>query len=99
MKAGMIVADISVPTGFAPVAETVAAAVEGEALLKRYDVAGRKVIFYIEDMFAGDRISFTFQVKAMYPVKARGVSSEVYSYYKPEIRGETLGVDVIVTGN
>ena len=99
MKAGMIVADISVPTGFSPVAETIAAAVEGEALLKRYDVAGRKVIFYIEDMFTGDRISFTFQVKAMFPVKARGVSSEVYSYYKPEIRGETLGVDVIVTGN
>jgi len=99
MKAGMIVADISVPTGFAPVTETIAAAVEGEALLKRYDVAGRKVIFYIEDMFTGDRISFTFQVKAMYPVKARGVSSEVYSYYKPEIRGETLGVDVIVSGN
>ena len=99
MKAGMIVADISVPTGFTPVAETIAAAVEGEDRLKRYDVAGRKVIFYIEDMFTGDRISFTFQVQAMYPVKARGVSSEVYSYYKPEIRGETLGENVIVTGN
>ncbi len=99
MKAGMIVADISVPTGFTPVAATIAAAVEGEASLKRYDVAGRKVIFYIEDMFSGDTISFAFQAKAMYPVKARGVSSEVYSYYKPEIRGETLGEDVIVTGN
>ncbi len=99
MTAGMIVADISVPTGFTPVAETIAAAVEGEASIKRYDVAGRKVIFYIEDMFTGDRISFTFQARAMYPVKARGVSSEVYSYYKPEIRGETLGEDVIVTGN
>jgi len=99
MEAGMIVADVSVPTGFAPVAETVAAAVEKEARLKRYEVAGRKVIFYIENMFPGDRISFKFQVQAMYPVKAKAVGSEVYSYYKPEIRGETLGEDVTVTGN
>ena len=99
MEAGMIVADVSVPTGFAPVFETVAAAVEKEPLLKRYDVAGRKVIFYIENMFRGDRISFKFQVRAMYPVKAKAVSSEVYSYYKPEIRGETLGEDVTVSGD
>ena len=80
-------------------AETIVAAVEGEARLKRYDVAGRKVLFYIEDMFTGDRISFTFQVKAMYHFKARGVSSEVCSYYKQEFRGETLSEDVIVSGN
>ena len=99
MEAGMIVADISVPTGFAPVTATIAAAVEQEARLKRYDIAGRKVIFYIENMFAGDRISFEFQVQAMYPVKAKAVSSEVYSYYEPEMRGETLGENVTVSGN
>jgi len=41
----------------------------------------------------------SFQVKAAYPVRAKGVSSQVYSYYKPDIRGETLGENVTVSGD
>jgi CD109 antigen len=96
VEAGMIVLDISVPTGFSPVTESIAAAVDRVEKIKRYDIAGRKVIFYIENMAPGDRIRFTFDVKAMYPVKAKGVSSQAYSYYQPEIRGETLSGDITV---
>jgi hypothetical protein len=28
-------------------------------------------------------------IRAMYPVKAKGVRSQTYSYYKPKIRGDT----------
>ncbi len=96
MEAGMVVLDISVPTGFSPVTDTIAQAVEEEERLKRYDIAGRKVIFYIENMQPGDRLSFSFSVRAMYPVKAKGAGSQAYSYYKPEIRGETLSEGIIV---
>jgi CD109 antigen len=96
MEAGMVVVDISVPTGFAPVAETIEQAIEKEARIKRYDVAGRKVIFYVGNMKPGDKVSFSFKARALYPVKAKGVVSQAYSYYKPEIRGETLGKDVTV---
>ncbi len=96
IEAGMIVLDISVPTGFAPVSETIAEAIEKDERLKRYEVAGRKVIFYIENMLAGDRISLSFKAQALYPVKAKGVTSKAYSYYKPEIRGESLGQAVTV---
>jgi len=96
MEAGMMVVDVSVPTGFSPVTETIAEAVQKNARIKRYDVAGRKVIFYVENMNPGDKISFGFKVRAMYPVKAKGVTSQAYSYYKPEIRAETLGKDVTV---
>jgi CD109 antigen len=97
MEAGMVVLDISVPTGFTPVMETITAVADKEKKIKRYEVAGQKVIFYIENMQAGDSLSFSFQVQAMFPVKAKGVSSEAYSYYQPEIRGETLGEDVTVS--
>ncbi len=96
IEAGMIVLDISVPTGFAPVTQTVADVVEKDERIMRYEIAGRKVIFYIENMLSGDRITFDFDVKAMYPVKAKGVSSEAYSYYNPEIRGETLSENTII---
>lgn len=97
MEAGMVVLDVSVPTGFAPVTESIDEAVAKEARIKRYEVAGRKVIFYIENMLPNDRISLSFDVVAIYPVKAKGVSSQVYSYYKPEMRGETLSQEVTVS--
>ena len=31
-----------------------------------------------------------------YPITAKGVSSLAYSYYKPEISGETLSRDMVV---
>ncbi|NQT71458.1 MAG: alpha-2-macroglobulin [Chloroflexi bacterium] len=97
MEAGMVVVDISIPTGFVPVTDMIAAVVERDKNMKRYEVAGRKVIFYIENLFPGDEISFSFDVQAQYPVKAKGTTSEVYSYYKPEISGESLSEGIIVT--
>jgi CD109 antigen len=96
METGMIVLDISVPTGFEPVRESVEEVVQQHDKIKRYDQAGRKVIFYIENMLMGENIAFGFNVRAMYPVKAKGATSQAYSYYKPEIRGETIGEEVTV---
>jgi CD109 antigen len=97
IEAGMVVLDISVPTGFVPVEESIQEAVEAEPRIKRYDVAGRKVIFYIEDMAPGDVIDFQFEALASYPVRAKGVTSQVYAYYKPEWKGETLSQPVVVS--
>ncbi len=96
LKAGMVVLDVAVPTGFAPVTETLDALVAADPKVKRYDVAGRKVILYIEDMTEGETINFSFDVQAQYPVRAKGAPSQAYSYYTPEWRGETIGDDVTV---
>ena len=93
----MVVLDVAVPTGFEPVRETVAALVEENGNLKRYDVAGRKVILYVEEMLSGETITLEFQARAKYPVRAKEVVSQVYSYYRPEHRGETLGGAMTVT--
>ncbi|MCY3913295.1 MAG: MG2 domain-containing protein [Chloroflexi bacterium] len=98
IAAGMVVLDVSVPTGFAPVAATIEALLEEHPKLKRYDVAGRKVILYIDDMAPGDSLQLAFVAVALYPVRAQPVTSQVYSYYNPDWRGETLGQSVTVTG-
>ena len=95
IKAGMVVLDISVPTGFAAVDESLAKLLE-QHKIKRYDVAGRKVIVYIEDMNPGDKVSLSFQARALYPVKAKSTVSSAYSYYTPDWRGETLSEAVTV---
>ena len=96
--AGMIVLDVAVPTGFAPAVETVQALVIERRQIKRYEIAGRKVILYIEDLKPGEPMQVRFDARALYPVRAQPVTSEVYSYYNPHWRGETLGSSVIVTG-
>jgi len=95
-EAGMIVLDVSVPTGFVPVTDSIVEMAETMGNIKRYDVAGRKVIFYVENMKPGQQVAFDFQVKALYPVKTKGVASTAYSYYKLDIKGETLGEAVTV---
>ena len=92
----MIVLDISIPTGFEPITDSIVDITNRLDNIKRYDIAGRKVIFYVENMKPGEKISFDFQARALYPVKSKGVTSTAYSYYKPDIKGETLSEAVTV---
>jgi CD109 antigen len=95
IKAGMVVLDVSVPTGFATVEESLSQLLE-QPRIKRYDVAGRKVIVYVEDMNPGDQVTFSFQARALYPVRGKGAASVAYSYYTPQWRGETVSQAVSV---
>ena len=81
---------------FTAVKDSIDKMIEQQDQLKRYDISGRKVIFYVENMKPDQQIAFSFQVKALYPVKAKGVTSTAYSYYTPDIKGETLGPAVTV---
>ena len=98
VEAGMVVLDISIPTGFGPVMESIQRMAESEPRIKRHDVAGRKAIIYIEDMEPGETLSLEFQARALFPVRAEPVTSSVYSYYRPEWKGETLGGAMNVGG-
>ena len=97
IDAGMVVLDVAVPTGFAPQGDTVQQIVDGNHNVKRSEIAGRKVILYIQDMMPGEAVSFQFQARAKYPVRAKEVVSQGYSYYRPEYRGETIGGAMTVT--
>ena len=92
--AGMVVVDIAIPTGFAPVAETVTALVDSRPNIKRHETAGRKVIFYIEDMTPSETVRLQFDATALHPVRAQPAASAVYSYYTPAWRAETLSAQL-----
>jgi len=99
IQAGMVVLDVALPSGFAPVEASLAAlAQQSSKKIKRYDVAGRKVILYIEDMAPQEKLSFEFKAVALYPIKAQAVTSQAYSYYNPAWKGEHLGGALVVTG-
>ncbi|HSW57784.1 MAG TPA: alpha-2-macroglobulin family protein, partial [Dehalococcoidales bacterium] len=96
IEAGMTILDIAIPTGFAAVKESIEKLVSGQPVIKRFEISGRKVIFYLDNLKPGDRLALAFSARALYPVKAKGVTSQAYSYYKPEISSQSLGQDVTV---
>ncbi|AFV24188.1 A-macroglobulin like protein [Methanolobus psychrophilus R15] len=94
-SSGMMIVDIAVPTGFTPVTSSLTA-LKDEGVITRYEIAGRKVILYIDDMQPGEEINFSIRMKALFPVKAIAQESRAYSYYNPHVSAEASGVDVAV---
>ncbi|MBU7004531.1 MAG: alpha-2-macroglobulin, partial [Theionarchaea archaeon] len=94
---GMLILDIAVPTGFLPVQSTLDGVISS-GLATRVEVAGRKVIFYIDDLERGEELEIQFNIVALFPVRAKGGTSTAYSYYKPEVKTEARGQDFDVGG-
>ncbi len=94
-RTGMVILDVGVPTGFEPVRDSLKTVVE-ETMVEKSEVAGRKVIFYIESLSQNEVLRFEFQIKALYPVRTEGVISSAYEYYdsKVEAYDRFEGVEV-----
>lgn len=95
-SSGMMIVDIAVPTGFTPVTTSLDALKDNGAIT-RYEIAGRKVVLYVDEMKVGEELNFTMQLKALFPVKAAAQESKAYSYYNPEVSAEVKGVEMNVT--
>jgi len=83
-RTGMVIADVGVPTGFEPLRASLDSLVDA-GTLQRVEVAGRKVICYVDGLDTGKPLTFVFQVRALYPVRAEGPISRVYEYYDPSV--------------
>lgn len=94
-SSGMMIVDLAVPTGFSPVSSSLEL-LKDEDIITRYEIAGRKVILYVDDMQPGEELDLRMQVKALFPVKAIVSESKAYSYYNPEVVAEVKGVNVTV---
>ncbi|MCL7476452.1 MAG: alpha-2-macroglobulin, partial [ANME-2 cluster archaeon] len=92
---GMLILDIAVPTGFDPVVSTLDE-LKNDRIISRYDIAGRKVILYVDDLPKGKELRFDLSVHARFPVKAIIPDSSAYSYYNPEIKAESRGQEIVV---
>jgi CD109 antigen len=92
---GMMIVDVGVPTGFAPQTDSLVLLLDAGSV-SRYEVAGRKVILYVDGLTAGEERDFSFQVKALMPVRAIIPDSKAYLYYRPDIQAEAAGGQITV---
>lgn len=94
-ESGMMIVDVGVPTGFEAVQQSLDAIVSAQ-IASKVELAGRKVIFYIDGLTGGEQRSLVFQVKARFPVRAVIPDSKAYLYYEPDIRAEAAGKQITV---
>lgn len=85
--AKMILVDLGLPPGFT-VDPASFESLKAEGIITRYDLTARQAILYFTELRHDLPVSFTYRLKAKFPVKAKTPVSTVYEYYKPESRDE-----------
>ncbi|MBN1887007.1 MAG: hypothetical protein JW850_03420, partial [Thermoflexales bacterium] len=83
-----VIVDLGVPPGFSVLAEDMESLIAQSAGLptriKRYELTGRSVILYLENV--GGTVRFNYRMKARLVVRAQVPASNVYDYYNPATR-------------
>jgi len=91
--AKMVVLDLGIPPGFEVQAEDLSARVQQDfqkdeeypgPTVKRFDLTGRQIIVYLQNLSYGEPISFHYGLRAKYPLRVKTPASTAYDYYNPE---------------
>jgi uncharacterized protein YfaS (alpha-2-macroglobulin family) len=80
LKLGLV--DLGVPPGFTVLAEDLSRFVE-VGTIARYEVTGRQIIVYVEDLTSGVPLRFQYRLRARFPMRAQTPASMAYDYYNP----------------
>ena len=84
-QAGMVkmaLIDLGVPPGFSVETEDLSQLVD-EGVISRYELTGRQIIIYVEDLSAEKPLTFSYRLRARFPMRAQTPPSSVYDYYNP----------------
>lgn len=84
--ARMLLVDLGVPPGFTVMTEDLDAAVELKTI-SRYEVTGRQIILYLENLTTGKPLTVQYHLKARFPLRAKTPASTSYDYYNPSVVG------------
>jgi len=95
--ARMVLVDLGIPPGFSVLSEDLDRLVE-KGVIARYELAGRQVIIYLENLSSQEALQFEYRLRARYPIKAKTPRSTVYDYYTPQTRGLQPPQEMVVSG-
>jgi uncharacterized protein YfaS (alpha-2-macroglobulin family) len=79
----MALIDLGVPPGFDVLTEDLRRLVE-QGVIARYELTGRQVIVYVEDLSSEAPLRFSMRLRARFPLRAQTPPSSAYDYYNPE---------------
>ncbi|MGB8644219.1 MAG: MG2 domain-containing protein [Anaerolineae bacterium] len=93
--ARMALVDLGIPPGFAVVTDELDAAVKNNTL-SRYELTGRQLILYIDELNSQKPVTLTYHLRAKYPVRVKAPSSTLSDYYNPDISTTQPPVEFVV---
>ena len=98
--------DLGLPPGFSVETEGLARLVaqsarsSGEASgaqIRRYELTGRQIILYVSDLRGGEPLSFSYRLRAQFPLVAQTPASTAYDYYNPSMAAAAAPLMLTVT--
>ncbi len=97
--------DLGLPPGFSVIRQDLDAIIttseqrsagHGLATIERYELTGRQIILYIGNLNYDHPLTFSYRLRAKYPLIAQTPASTVYDYYNPDINAEQAPVQITV---
>ncbi|MCD6309819.1 MAG: hypothetical protein J7M18_03835 [Candidatus Eremiobacteraeota bacterium] len=81
----MVMIDLGIPPGFSLIPDNLNELVR-QKKINKYNTTSRQIIIYLEKLAPGQKLKFSYQLKARFPLKAKTPESKVYQYYNPEVK-------------
>ncbi|MFQ5575451.1 MAG: hypothetical protein ACE5G8_00530, partial [Anaerolineae bacterium] len=78
----MALVDLGLSPGFTVQTEDLARLVEA-GVIERYELTGRQLIIYLENLRGGEPVRFEYRLRARFPMRAQTAPSAAYDYYNP----------------
>lgn len=104
-KAESALIDLGLPPGFSVQTEDLIALVARfddvpedyqYATIERFELTGRQILIYISNLTADNPLTFTYRLRAKFPLRAQTPSSSAYDYYNPDVNGEEVPQMLVV---
>ncbi len=92
---GMVLVTVGLPPGFTLVTQDLAA-LKAEGKLNNFEVMGKQLILYFNEVPAGEPTQVSYSLIADYPVKAETGGAEAKYYYNAEVKGEEESQEIEV---
>jgi uncharacterized protein YfaS (alpha-2-macroglobulin family) len=104
-RADSALVDLGLPPGFTVLSEDLDALVanyleKGEnypgPAVQRYELTPRQILVYISNLAEGQPLTFSYRLRAHFPLSVRSPASSAYDYYNPSISGENAPQEIVV---
>lgn len=91
----MAIIDLGIPPGF-KVDSSAFTQLVASGVLAKYEFTANQCILYVRSIARERPIRFTYELKALYPIRAQIPPSGVYEYYQPENSDQAISGQIVV---
>ena len=95
-RANMIIVDLGIAPGFEVQSADLAALVE-QGTISKFNLTGRQIIVYLDHVDPKTPVTFSYTLKAKFPVKVKTPKSTVYEYYNPAVKHDAQPQELVVS--